>query len=512
MPYVTIPAAGQFGLVVDQPAQELPVNAWSRVQNIRFRGGKAERVGGHASIFDTPSVTPYFLIPYQVSGYRYWIHCGTAAIYADDGTTRTNITGTAPTGTSADRWTGAVLNGALMLNNGVDDPMYWLGTGTLATLTGWNTAWKCKSLGAYKAYAVAWNITKSGTNYPHMVKWSHAADPGTIPTSWDETDGTKDAGELDLAETTDLAVDQLLLGDANILYKERSMYSMRWIGGTQIFEFRRIPGNYGMLTRGCAAVTPKGHVVLANGDVVIHDGVTEPQSLINDRLRSWLFTTQIDSTAYEECFVVANPSKSEVWICYPEVGESICTQALIWNWDSNTFGLRDLPNVTHAASGVIDYSLADTFDSGGTETFDDDTIAFNQDEYAPTESRILMASTAPAIYIGDTGSTFADSDVSAVLERTGIAFDVPEMNKLIRAMYPRIEAPAGTDLYITFGGSMDAEVSPTWGERIPYVVGATYKADGFGGGRFLALRIESEGGPKWAMRSYSLDIVNRGLY
>lgn len=511
MPTVTIPAAGQYGLVADQPAQELPPNAWSRVLNMRFRGGKAERVGGHAAIFDAPSVTPYFLIPYQQGGHRYWIHCGTAAVYADDGTTRTNITGTAPTGTSSDRWTGDVLVGTLILNNGVDSPMYWGGTGTLATLPGWDSTWRARSIGSFKNCILAWGVTKGSDSYPCMIKWSAPADPGTLPATWDAADDSNLAGELDIADTTDEAVDMLALGDAMILYKERSMHTCRATGGNSVFEFRRIPGGHGMLARGCAAVTPKGHVVLANGDLVIHDGVSEPQSIITDRLKSWLFSTQIDSSNFDKCFVAANPTKAEVWICYPEVGETECTQALIWNWDSNTFGLRDLPNIHHAAHGVIDYSASNSWASK-TITWGEASTKWNQNEYTPADSRLLMAANGPHIYITDVGNDFGSTDVYAVLERTGLAFDAPEMNKLIRSLYPRFDAPAGTQLYITFGGSMDAEVSPSWGERIPYTVGTTYKADGFSSGRFLAVRIESESGPKWAMKSFSLDIVNRGLY
>lgn len=512
MALVTIPTAGQYGFVADQPAQELPVNAWSRVENVRFRGGKAERVGGHQLIFSAPSVTPYHLVTYEVNGARWVVHCGLASVFADNGTSRSDITGTAPTGTAADRWTSCVLNGVLVLNNGKDVPSYWGGTGTLASLTGWDADWKCRSMGAFKAYLVAFGMTKSGTEYPHQVKWSHAADPGTVPTSWDETDETKDAGDVDLAETTDQAVDQLPLGDANILYKQRSMYAMRFIGGTQIFEFRRLPGNYGMLARGCAAVTPKGHVVLANGDIVLHDGVSEPQSIVADKLKAWLFQTQIDSSNYEKCFVVANPARSEVWVCYPEVGQTTCTAALIWNWDSNTWGHRDLPNVTHAASGVITYTTGNSWASKAGTTWRTVSSKWNQNEFGPTESRLLMASTAPALYIADTGSSFAGTQINAVLERTGMAFDDPEMVKTIKSMVPRFESSSGATVYITFGSQMDAEGAVTWGDRITYTVGSTRKADSFATGRFIAIRIETEGGPRWALKSYTADIVPRGMY
>lgn len=508
---VTVPLAGQYGFVADLPPQELPVNAWSACENVRFIGGSAERVRGHSLIFTTPSVTPLHVASYQTTAKRFWVHCGTSSVFADDGTTRTNITGTAPTGTTSDRWGSAVLGGVLLLNNGVDVPTYWAGTGTLASMTGWNTNWRCKSLAAFKNFAVAVNISKSGTNYPHMVKWSDAADPGAVPGSWDEADATKLAGELDIAETPDLIVDQLVLGDANLIYKERSIYAMRFVGGTQVFEFRRVPGSFGMLAKGCGAVTPKGHVVLANGDVVLVDGVNEPQSIVSDRVRDWLFSSQIDSTAYGLCFVAANPASSEVWICYPEVGETTCTRALVWNWDSNTFGVRELPNAYHASAGLLDYSVSTSWASDA-ETWADDSTLWNQDEFTPASPRLLIASSAPAIYMADAGSSFAGTAIQATLERTGLAFDAPEKVKVIRAVYPRIDAPTGTVVQIEVGGAMDAEASPTWSAPVSYTVGSTFKADSFASGRFLGVRISSNGGPKWGIRSLTLDVIPKGAF
>jgi hypothetical protein len=511
MPNVIVPAAGQYGLIADQPPQELPLNAWTEARNIRFRGGSAERFGGHVEIFDAPTVVPYHITPYQTTTKRYWIHCGAEDVFVDDGTSRTDITGTAFTGTADDRWTSAVLNGVLLLNNGVDEPRYWGGTGNTAVLTGWDASWTCKSIGAFKNFAVAVGIAKGASDYPHMVKWSDVADPGTVPSSWDETDATKLAGELDIAETPDLIVDQLVLGDANLIYKERSIYAMRFIGGTQVFEFRRVPGNYGMLARGCACVTPKGHLVLANGDVVLVDGVNEPMSIVTDRMKSELFMTQIDSTAYARCFVVANPSRSEAWICYPEVGQTRCTRALVWNWENNTFGYRDLPNINHASSGLLEYSVGNSWDSDA-DSWDDDATAWNQDEFGPTEPRLLMASDDEAIYMADAGSSFDGTGIPAALGRTGITFDDPDTVKLIRSITPRIDAPAGTVVYISAGGSMDAEVAPSYGTPVAYTVGSTRKADLFASGRFLAWRITSTAGPRWRIKSMTADVQMMGAY
>ena len=506
---ITIPAAGQFGVLSDAAPQELPPNAWSRAVNMRFRDGYAERFRGAAQVFDTPSQLPYFVAPYAAGSSRYWIHAGLTGMFADDGVTRTDITGTAPTGAIDDAWTGGVLGGVMVINNGVDVPQFWGGdTGTnFAALTGWDAGWRCKSIRPYKNFLISLNITKSGTNYRHMVKWSHGADPGTIPSSWDEADGTKDAGEQDLAETTDEIIDQLPLGDANIIYKERSMYAMRYIGAPFIWQFQRLPGEVGMLARNCAADTPKGHVVLAAGDLILHNG-QGPQSLLTGRMRRWLFG-QIDSTNYARSFVVANPPKNEVWVCFPQAGDTTCTLALVWNWADDTFGVRELPGVTCGAAGQLSFAAGSTW-ATDADTWDTDTTTWGTDEYNALESRLILA--GADLQLQDTGALFDGVAPTVVLERTGITLDEPDAVKTIRSVVPRVDAPAGTVITIQVGASMDAETSPTWGAAVNYTVGTTRKADLFATGRFLAIRFGSTSAPIWRIKSFDFDIIKRGMY
>ncbi|WP_230687588.1 hypothetical protein, partial [Streptococcus pneumoniae] len=83
------------------------------------------------------------------------------------------------------------------------------------------------------------------------------------------------------------------------------MYAMSYVGAPYIFRFQRLPGESGMLARGCAVNTPVGHVVLTAGDVVVNNG-TGVQSIANGAVRSYIFNN-IDSTNYKRAFVTANP-------------------------------------------------------------------------------------------------------------------------------------------------------------------------------------------------------------
>ncbi|MEY4756851.1 MAG: hypothetical protein RJA34_1749 [Pseudomonadota bacterium] len=509
MAIVKVDNLGQLGVVADQAPAELPLNAWTAASNIRFRDGYAERFRGQQAILTTPTITPYWVQHYSTTAARFLVYAGLTKVYTDNGTTVTEITGTAKTGAIDDRWTGGALNGVLITNNGVDKPEYSNGTSALATLTGWGATWKAASVRPFKNYLVALDVTKGATRYPHMVKWSHAAEPGTIPTSWDETDPSKDAGEVDLAETPGLMVDCLPLGDANIIYKEDGAWAQTYIGPPFIWRFQRLPGSYGLLARGCVVQTPKGHVALTPGDVVLHTG-GEPQSILTARMRRWLFAN-MDSIYYKRSFVTLNPGRNEVWVCFPYLGDSTCTRALIWNWVDNTFGVRTLTATTYGATGLVNYSTSTGW-SSDPETWAQDGSLWNQDEFSPNEQRLVLCQTTPALSQVDAGVTFNGSSVTASLERTGLHFDAPDRVKTIRSIFPRIEATLGTTIQIEVGSAMRAEEAPTYGSPVTFTVGTSRQVDAFASGRFLAVRFSSTSDQPWRMKAYEVDLIVNGRY
>ena len=503
---------GTAGFIADQAGYELPPAAFTLVRNVRMYRGWAERIGGHAQVFSSTAVVPYYVQAHSSATINYIVHAGLAAVYVDDGTTRTDITGTVPTGAIADRWTGGTFGGLLILNNSVDSPMYWDNNtaNNLATLTGWTAGHKAKALRPFKNFILALNYTKAGVNYPHGVKWSDSADPGSLPASWDHTDPTNDAGESPaLAETPDVIVDGLPLGDMFVVYKERSMYGMQLIGGNDIFRFFRLPGDSGMLARGCAAATPMGHVVLTQGDVVLHNG-QGPRSIIDSRARRWLFSL-LDPDNYARSFVVAHPQKQEVWVCFPSTGQSVCNKALVWNWADDVVSTRDLPSVTYACFGVVN-AAASTFASV-TGTFASITGTFSDyAAYSVNDVRLFLANSASMIFVADAGGGEAGVAFEATIERTGLHFDMPDTIKLCRGVWPKIDGTTGTIAYVQIGASMYPQVDPTWQTAQAFTIGTSTKIDGFAAGRYLAYRITSTSTSPWRIRSLDFDITLQGKF
>ena len=508
---VSINLLGQIGVITDAQPEEIAPNALTVGNNVRVKNNAVQRRGGFANILGSPSITADGIGIYNSTFGNYVVYAGPSAVYADASGAPINITGPTISGSAAVRHTGGTLNGVYIFNNGVDVPQYWGGNpaSTLATLPAWSSGWSAKILRPFKNYLVALNVTKAGANYQYMVKWSSAAEPGTVPASWDEANPANDAGEIDLAETTDPMVDAAPLGDSLIIYKSSSMYAMTYIGGQYIFSFRRIPGNVGMLAAGCCAQTPLGHVVLTPGDVVLNDGQST-RSLVDGRVREYLFS-QISSSYYFKCFVVANNAKNEVLICYPANGSSVCNKALVYNYANQACTFIDLPNATCGTAGEFSYASISAWNTDASD-WDSDITTWLQSDVALTQSRVILATSAPKIQAMDIGKMDDTASFTATVERTGLIFDDAEAVKLFTAAYPRIQGDAGKTVYFQFGGAMSVGSDYTWSSPTPFVIGTTRKLDGFATGRLLAWRAYSVDAFDWRMTSMDMDVSPQGLF
>lgn len=491
-------------------SEELALGAWSDVSNAVFRGGFLQRSEGNEAFVDTPSVTPYFLLPFRNGTQLGLIHVGLAAAYVDLGGTRTNISPASPfTGGAGDRWTGGIFNGIAIINNGVDKPHFWAGsTGSdFASLTNWPSTHTCKSIRPHKNFLIAMDTTESSVRYPSRVLWSAIADTGAVPPSWDITDPAREAGNADV-EGGDVLIDGLTLGDAFVLYKSASSYLMRYVGGQSVFSIQKIPGGLGVLARNCVVDTPVGHVCLTTGDVVVHSGGV-PKSIATDLVRQTIFD-EMDPDYYTRAFVTANPSQSEVLVCYPTSGAT-CKKAAVWNWRTEVWSFRTLRDVLHGAHGQMPAPDGLTCDelSG---TCDDLTGTLGGSATSPTDQKLAFAHALPAITLVGYGETDAGLEMTTEATRTGIALDDGQQVKFCRGIWPRIDAPAGTVVEIAAGAAMVPDSDPTWDDWQDFTVGTSEKVDTDTAGRYLAFKLRTVGGDTWRVRSMDLDIEPMGMY
>lgn len=513
---------GSQGLNKDLSRHDLDDKFVTDSNNVRFREMAAELFGGHDEIYTSPSVDPYHVQPVYVGTDRYLMYASKAKVYVVNGSTHTNITrqtAGSDVDYSADEtilWNGGVLNGIPILNNGVDVPQMWnpVATATkLAALTAWDADLRAKVIRPYKNFLVAMHITDTSATpdavYPHRVLWSNAATAGTVPDSWDITDPTKDAGELDL-EGEDHIVDGMVMGNNFIIYKKRSTYLMQWVGGQYVMSIQRLYSESGAMSQDCVMDLDGAHVVLGMSDVYIHSGESV-QSILTGKLRKWLFN-DMDSQYYEYSFLAKSIHTNEIWICYPQVGSTSCDRALVWNYKDNTFAIRDLPNVRAASNGAIEASLSYGW-SAQTDTWDTVSKAWATASTIPDEQRLVLASPSNSkIYLAESTNQFDGTAISSSMERTGLSLGQPEARKLIKGVRPRFSSQSSGTVQISVGSCDDVYGTYTWTMPQDFVIGTDYKVDLFANGRYFGYRVTSDDALDWRFEGMDFDIDGAGYW
>lgn len=516
---VNVPNCGSVGVVQDLSAHELPIQAWTDANNIRFLDGYVHQAYGYNEVYDSAAVIPYHVLPVIIGSARYWIYASLTKIYC------TTITGGAAVHTNltrqtagndvnyaatANSWTSTVLGGVPILNPGntTDPPQQWdLNTANnFAALSNWPANLYCKSLRTYKNFLVALNITDSGTNYPYLVRWSHPADPGSVPSSWDVTDATKDAGKFDLSEGYDQIVDGLQLRDSFIVYKEQSVWRLDYTGGQYVFRSSKVLGMSGAMNRNCIVEIDGYHVVLTIDDIVIHDGF-QANSILDKQTRRWLFQ-HMDSDESYRSFVFKNPFYNEVFICFAGVGSDYPDTAVVYNYRDKTVSIRSLPNVHHANYGQVDNTLTGTW-ATDSDPWDSDLSFWDTPDAVPNYSRVLIGSNAQKLYMLDASGGLDGSLPSSYVERRGLSFGAPDKIKLVKGIRPRIVGNTGQTVQISVGSQDDPYTEPTY-TTMTHTIGSTVRDNCLVAGRYISIKFSTGTAYNWRLDSYDIEVDTIG--
>ena len=505
----TFVAPAPKGMIKDTNNTVLPPEFYSHASNIRFTDNAGKKIKGHDAVFGTPSIAPYFVLNWSNNTASYWFYGGATKIYRTDGTTHTDVTRTsggdyATNLTTIGNWTGTVYNGLPILCNGVDDPQALSNTGSsnFVDLPNWAASTTCKTIKAFGNYLMALNLTESGTEYPNKVRWGDAAENFSFPSTWTAA-STNDAGEVTIGDESDFIVDGLALKQSFVIYKENSTWIANYIGGNLVFSFQKLFNDTGVLTRNCVAEFEGRHFVVTQGDLIVHDAVRK-QSVATDLVKKELFD-DINDAYYNLTFVAHNVQQTEMWVCYPSIGSQYCNKALIYNYVNNSFTFRDLPDIYHIGSGIVDPGATSITWNTQTATWTTYDGIWGERTYNPTERSILMAGVADTkLYRGDFGRQFDGENYISTLERKGLTLDGNTNTvKQVRKLTPKVGGSG--QVVISVGSSMSPNGTYTYTAGQNFDPTQNNKVDCRSTGKYIAVRFQHTDNSPFELNGYDLE-------
>jgi hypothetical protein len=373
----------------------------------------------------------------------------------------------------------------------------------------------CRSMRSFRSFLVALNIKQSGVAFPRVVKWSTEAAIQTTPASWNETTSTVDAGEYELADTKGDILDGMQLRDAFMIYKEDATYSMNYVGTPFIFSFRQLSPTIGAIATNCVAEFDGGHAIFGKGNFYVNDG-QRLKPVLPQRLRDYVFTS-IDGAQIAKCFVAADYGRTEILFCFTADGAPSVepNKAVVWNYITNTFTIKDIPDVAHMGYGNVGDPVLPSTWASATVSWATITGPWTM-SYALQDKVLLFADPINTkLYRDRSGNKKGTALMTSYVERTGLSLNAqgqPDHTgvKRISAIYPKMSINGSNSINVYLGTSMSTEGSYDWKDPVLFNPDTQSKVSVRGTGKFFAVKFESTSDMDWELDGYALDIDNAG--
>lgn len=515
---------GTKGIIRDIEPYNLPPDAFSNGNNVRFNDGSVRRAPAFRVIDDAVGASPHYML-----GVRPADGSDFLLLAEDDGSmyrwrlnTSTDLTpaGFTPVTAAQTRFTGTYLDQVAFINRETDVPYALLTAGTeMVPLTnyGWDSSWRCKALRAFRDSLVAISMQESGQSVPGRIRISDAVDGSALPpASWDATDQTTLAFSAELPDIKGTLLDGLALRDDFYVYSTAEVWRVSPLGGRLLYQIKKVFSDRGILDTDLVVEVNGTHFVVGENDIYMHDG-TSVRSIVDGSNRDAIFNT-MKKDLKKRFWLHHDTIRDEVMFAYiaddADAGYTETTfpnRYASYDLENGTWSFGDLPNVSTAAT--IIYIPGKTWNEWN-ETWDTAGGTWNS-AVDQARTAVLMASRTDSannivgnmIYaydeITDGSLVFAPLDTSVILpafvER--ISYDLDTVGHRLRdyiriqRMYPQARV-FGEDVSLSF--RVGAQLTPQglddgpFQSEVLFDPRTQYKIDFRKGGRYVSIRVQMD--------------------
>ena len=553
---------GSVGVITDANPYDLPPNALSDCNNVVFDEGRIQRAPIFKSLFNAirsslsyddsvgsydsqtnsyesaegaPTSDVRFVASFQDPS------TGETVIVCDnDGTVRAYPNGilsfVTPSGTlitNDEPWTHTQVGGISILarramhpyvRNIISDTEYSLMSGD------WGVADSASVARSFLDFIIVLNVTKSGVEYPTMVKWSNPIQYG-IPVNtinWDPGNTNFVSGENVLAEIKTPLRDGGVLGNSFIIYAQDQVWSMDYTGDANVFNFRRLFPTGGIINTNCFAEVEGKHFVFGENDIYVHDGNSK-KSIADKVVRRKIYST-INREKQKSFYTLHDSVSNLIYFCYQssvdEVGftnTDFCNRAAVYNYNENTWSFMDLPNtvggaeanITLVSSVYSDMNISYSLFNTNYVSFEGSTDKLSIMLGVTDTANNLSESRVYAVDLPTNGITNLPVNLEtlrpAFAERKGIDLDdagaAIRNYKIITAILPQAFVGNTSDYITVKAGASDLPVNNvTWYSENAFYPDVDYKIDMKVAGRYLAYRFEFDGPENLSVSGFDVEL------
>ena len=553
---------GSVGVITDANPYDLPPTALSNCNNVVFDENRIQRAPIFKNLFSairsslsydassgsydsqtnsyesaegSPTDAVRFVASFQDPS------TGEVVIVCDrDGTVRSYPNGVlsfvTPSGTlitNDEPWTHCQVAGISVLARKAMQPYVRNLTSdvTYSLMSGdWVTGDSSAVARSFLDYIILLNVTKSGVEYPTMVKWCNPIQYGTAVSgiNWDPTNTNFIAGENTLAEIKTPIKDGGVLGNVFIIYAQDQVWLMEYTGTSLVFNFRRLFPEGGIINTNCFVEVDGRHFVFGENDLYVHDGSSK-RSIADERIRRKVFTTL--NRSKQKVFYVLHDSVSNlIYFCYQTTEDessyqntNFCNKAAIYNYKSDTWSFMDLPNTVGGAEANITLVSSVYSDMNITyNLFNTNYVSF---QGSTDKLSIMLGVTDVANGLSESRVYAVDLPTNGIVnlpletetlktafaERIGIDLDdagaAIRNYKIVTSMLPQAKVSSSTEpINIKLGASDFPNDTVTWYSDQQFYPNTDYKVDMRVSGRYLAYRFEFEGPENFSISGFDAEL------
>jgi hypothetical protein len=433
---------------------------------------------------------------YQFDGDDYLIAITTTKCYTYDPENNTflDITGGTLNGSTGYPVVTENAQNYFVFTNGIDPVKYWTGSGNIADLPGLDdceggvTSVRCKSLLYFQNFLVLGNTTEDGNPRPQRIRWSCIGDI----TSWKNVDGDaskQQAGYGDLTDDVSWVQAMRPLGNYVVVYKERAIQLINYVGGTTIWNKWPAFIGTGLLSTRALVDLGDEHIFVGNDNIYSFNG-RDPAIAGDNIAKEFFRTLDPDKTELLNSFYIEEVP--ELWFSFVSIdsADGKPDKAICYNVDTKAWSFRDIPMMAYGYYNRKDEMTIDsmefTIDSWNTEIDSSVNLA-----NAPLN---LAGDSSGYIYVLE-GHSHDGAAIDSSLTTKLHDLDAPDrIKRLLRVqlMISR-EGPYNLPIYVGTADNVDEPV--TWYGPYNMSLDRTYPPwiDVDISARYLALRMGTTG-------------------